>query len=762
MLDLGSAASALLRDYPDLADAVIPSWPAIGRRFPPDARDRWLRACAAMADASLGQTCVLAYLRGGLACAEIVGPDPVIGLGDTAITVGRIAGVRAAQALLAAAPKAVRRLGTPSHFREWLAAVERLAPMAPESMAPMLDRTEGLLAELDPAAFEAWALAGVRAAADDPGRRLAFFLLSTRESLRALHREADDLAFSAVERRLKAYLAALWRLRAPVRHPKADAAGGVPRRASFSDGLVWMPETFRGVAGQRAEDLFRASLVHIGAHLRHSGPRFPVGSLKPLQVALVSLIEDARVEQLAMRGYPGLRRLWLPFHVAEPGGAGTAPVLMARLARALIDPQYRDDNAWVAKGRALFFEREDSWADPAISRTIGGLLGNDLGQMRVQFNAKTYVVEPAYRDDNLGLWDFGDSAAANRAEAETVYEAYRVEPAEQDGDPSGVPPEPQKADPAERPDRGTPAPDDPEIAAPPVRYPEWDYLIGRERPDWSRVVERFAYEGSARSIDRIIDQHKAVVERLTALVRSAKVSRPAWLRRQPEGDRLDLDACIEAALSRRRGETPDTRVYATLARRHRDLSVLLLLDISASTNDLVRGTDKSILTLERHATALFANTLAELGDPFAIHAFCSNGREEVRYYRIKDFRRPYDAVAKARLAGLAAELSTRLGTALKHAGRILARQSTHRRLLLVITDGEPSDIDIADRRYLLEDARKAVLALSHLGIDVFGIGLDPNGKEYLSRMFGQRNFLVMDRVERLPEKLPALYLRLSH
>src|SRR3546814_20068845 len=108
-----------------------------------------------------------------------------------------------------------------------------------------------------------------------------------------------------------------------------------------------------------------------------------------------------------MRDMPGLRRLWLPFHVAEPGGAQTAPILMARLARAMIDPDYRDDDAWVRKGRAAFLDHRERWDDPAMSRSIGGLLGNDLGQMRVQFNPPTYVVEPAYRDANLGLWAFG-------------------------------------------------------------------------------------------------------------------------------------------------------------------------------------------------------------------------------------------------------------------------------------------------------------------------------------------------------------------
>ena len=109
--------------------------------------------------------------------------------------------------------------------------------------------------------------------------------------------------------------------------------------------------------------------------------------------------------------FPGLRRVWAPFHVATPSGVITAPTLLARLARALFDPDYADPDGFVNKGRALFAAEVDRLDDISLSRRIGGLLGNDLGQMRVQFNARTYVVEPVYRDDGLGLWDFGDRAS---------------------------------------------------------------------------------------------------------------------------------------------------------------------------------------------------------------------------------------------------------------------------------------------------------------------------------------------------------------
>jgi nitric oxide reductase activation protein len=480
--------------------------------------------------------------------------------------------------------------------------------------------------------------------------------------------------------------------------------------------------------------------------------------LKPVQIALVSLVEDARVEQRAIAVFPGLRRLWLPFHRAAPSAALIGPVLLARLSRALIDPDYHDDNGWVGKGQKLFFAAREHWGDPAMSRAIGGLLANDLGQMRVQFNARTYVAEPLYRDDNLGLWDFGDAATGGLVE---VYESVRIERSDNDrGERQDEAlSEETGAEPAGRVRLLESAED--EVGVPVARYPEWDYLIGADRADWATLVEFTTAPGDLRSVAGVLEKYPLLAGRITALIRSAKVSRPVRLRRQPEGDRLDLDACIAAAVSRRQGDAPDPRVYATLTRRHRDLSVLVLLDVSRSTNDLMLSARETVLAVERDATALLAHAMQGLGDPFAIHAFCSDGRSEVRYHRIKDFGSPYDDAAKRRLAGLSGKLSTRIGAALRHAGGELAQQATHRRLLLVVTDGEPSDIDVGDKRYLVEDARKAVRSLMHRGIDVFCVGLDGQGDSYLTRIFERRNVLQIDRVERLPEKLPMLYFRLT-
>ena len=282
-----------------------------------------------------------------------------------------------------------------------------------------------------------------------------------------------------------------------------------------------------------------------------------------------------------------------------------------------------------------------------------------------------------------------------------------------------------------------------------------------QRNEWTTIVEFLPQPAPASSIDTILEEYADVELRIARLVKSAKVSRPVRMRRQPQGDRLDLDACIRAAIDRRAGFTPEARIYETNEMRSRDLSVLALLDISESTRDRVKDTTTTVIALERAATALLAQAMSGLGDPFAIHAFCSKGREEVRYYRVKDFGENYSSLTRARLAGLRGMLSTRLGAALRQAGQEIIGQATHRKLVLVITDGEPSDIDVADRKYLVEDARKAVHELAHMGIDVFCVGLDNGGESYLSRIFGVRNYLMINRLEALPQKLPMLYFRLT-
>ena len=243
--------------------------------------------------------------------------------------------------------------------------------------------------------------------------------------------------------------------------------------------------------------------------------------------------------------------------------------------------------------------------------------------------------------------------------------------------------------------------------------------------------------------------------RIDRLVRAVRPGRPQRLKRQPDGTELDIDAVLDAEVAWRGGETADERLYRSSALRARDLATLVLLDVSESTRA------GGALDIERVAVALLADAMTRLDDPFALMAFASNGREQVRLTCIKDFAEPFAAEQRVRLAGLAPGLSTRLGAALRHAGAELSGVRSFRRLVLVLTDGEPSDIDVPDPLDLVEDSRRAVLGLRARGIDTFAVLLGTQGAENATRMFGRSGYAALRRLEDLPARLSDLYFRLS-
>ena len=154
--------------------------------------------------------------------------------------------------------------------------------------------------------------------------------------------------------------------------------------------------------------------------------------------------------------------------------------------------------------------------------------------------------------------------------------------------------------------------------------------------------------------------------------------------------------------------------------------------------------------------SLLAWAIERLGDPFAIAGFHSDTRHQVRYQHIKGFSEGWNDDVKARLAAMEAGWSTRMGAALRHAGHYLGTRQADKKLLLILTDGRPSDVDVTDERPLSEDARQAVRELGQQGVFPYCISLDPRADDYVADIFG-RSYTVIDNVERLPERLPELF-----
>ncbi len=289
-----------------------------------------------------------------------------------------------------------------------------------------------------------------------------------------------------------------------------------------------------------------------------------------------------------------------------------------------------------------------------------------------------------------------------------------------------------------------------------IPLPEWDYRQGLLLPGHVRLQPMQAREASPAALPgHLASPARRLRNRFAALVDSRR-----WQRGQSDGDEIDLDACIRYFADRRTGVTPAPGLYCARRPLDRDLACLLLADLSMSTDAWVSNAHR-VIDVVRDAAFLFCEALTATGDRFGVYGFSSVKRGHVRFHLVKDFAAPYDASARGRIAALRPGYYTRMGAAVRQATRILAEQPANRRLLLLLSDGKPNDLDEYDSRYGIEDTRMAVVEARRIGITPFCVTIDRAGGAYLPHLFGQDGFLMISDPERLPERLPKLYAELS-
>ena len=207
------------------------------------------------------------------------------------------------------------------------------------------------------------------------------------------------------------------------------------------------------------------------------------------------------------------------------------------------------------------------------------------------------------------------------------------------------------------------------------------------------MYEALHPHGNAADIDRLLLKHGALAKRLKRMLDLLKPQDKVRIRYQEEGSELDLDVALRSLIDFKGGATPDPRINMSHRTNGRDISVMLLLDLSESLNEKAAGSDQTILELSQEAVSLLAWAIEQLGDPFAIAGFHSNTRHDVRYLHIKGYGERWDDDAKARLAAMEAGYSTRMGAAMRHAAHYLEARPADKKLMLILTDGQPSDID---------------------------------------------------------------------
>ena len=287
-------------------------------------------------------------------------------------------------------------------------------------------------------------------------------------------------------------------------------------------------------------------------------------------------------------------------------------------------------------------------------------------------------------------------------------------------------------------------------------YPEWNYRHRAYLPGHCRVLTADASEtGESWTPDEVMRRRIRQVRRQFEALRP----RHELLRAQPDGHDLDLDALVRARCDLRAGSGTLDRVHLAMRPQGYDLAVTLLVDVSLSTDAWVDG--YRVLDVEKEALLILAHGLSACGDQHSILTFTSRRRSWVRLETVKAFGEPMSPTIERRIGALKPGYYTRIGAAVRHAASELAVQPQRKKLLIVLTDGKPNDVDHYEGRFAVEDTRKAVQEARRLGIAVFGVTIDAAAQSYFPTLFGRGGYAIVGNIRRLPAALPALYRQLT-
>lgn len=684
-------------------------------------------------------------------------PDVAVHLGEQVLQQVKDYGYKLARSpnknalipFLQTLPAVCRRIDTAHDFNQYLAMiddfVEKTATVIhghqsmyeSPGLVELLDNMPKLLGKLTLEGIRNFIQYGVRNYRHAPDQQKEYFDLASPDARSIIARERHGTVFKDAQRHLEMLQQIMWDSDLPFVTYSTSMDQLINPMPYIDEQAMRLPDVYDDLGDISGIDRYRAALAHMLAHKQWSS-QLLADNFAPHMQLFISTFEDARVERLAMQRYPGLKKLWLGLHPIPPKGDCDSEKMAClryratRLSRALIDENFdaEDDviRQHVAQFNALLAEKGEQSSI------------KDMQELGASYYVKTRLMtdslpdvyfahtDISYRDDNRCLWihheeyDEADEVIKNEYQSDEA-------PTLEDG-------------------------------LPPRHYDEWDYLSESYRPDWCAVYERLNPSGDAGKVDKLLTKHDSLIKRIKRLVEMLRPQNKKRIRFQEEGSELDLDVALRSILDYKSGSNPDPRINYSHTTDGRSISVMLLVDMSQSLNQMVANSNQTLLELSEEALAIMSFTVELLGDKFAIAGFHSDTRHDVRYHHIKGWSEHWGEEVKARIAGMKAQYSTRMGAAMRHAAHYLELQKSEKKLLLILTDGEPADIDSKDPQTLIQDTKKAVSELAQKGIYSYCINMDPKADDYVADIFGN-HYSVIDKLETLPQKLPEIFIALT-
>ena len=284
-------------------------------------------------------------------------------------------------------------------------------------------------------------------------------------------------------------------------------------------------------------------------------------------------------------------------------------------------------------------------------------------------------------------------------------------------------------------------------------YDEWDYRRRHYRKNWCVLRELEMHPSSERVVETILEKYSHLVRDIRKSFEALRGD-DRMLRRQKNGDDIDIDAVVESYVDVFEGNELTDRLFIKSRKLERDLAVIFMVDVSGSTKGWINDA-------ERESLVLLCEALQTLGDRYAIYGFSGMTRKRCELYRIKTFEESYGSKVKARIAGIRPQDYTRMGVTIRHLSKMLLNVDAKTRVLITISDGKPDDYDGYRGEYGIEDTRQALMEAKHAGIHPFCITIDSQAHDYLPHMYGHVNYTMVNDVRKLPLKVSDIYRKLT-
>jgi len=284
-------------------------------------------------------------------------------------------------------------------------------------------------------------------------------------------------------------------------------------------------------------------------------------------------------------------------------------------------------------------------------------------------------------------------------------------------------------------------------------YDEWDFRRRGFRKNWCRLIEKRIIATKGTFVSTTMEKYRGQILQLKRQFEMMRTQH-RFIKRQKDGDDIDLDAVTEAYADLRAGLVPSENLFVRLQRDERDIAALFLVDMSSSTEGWVG-------TALKESLVLLSEALHSLGDRYAIYGFSGMRRTRSEIFHVKDFTEPYSEEIKGRIAAISSMDYTRMGPPIRHCTKVLKDLDARVRLLIILTDGKPEDYDDYKGEYAVEDTRHALIEAKAASIHPFCISIDKEAQDYLGHIFGEINYTFINDVKKLPLRVPEIYRTLT-